>query len=317
MATGYRVFDERYLPTCFGFYNSGATCWWNALLQALLSCTSFNQYLLNHENEFTSNHLASAYIRILRHGVSGGTSAGASTTNVTGLAITALAGYVTEIQRQPEKRIRHPVGQESVQDHFADFLDLLNRPGLDVLFSNRYEYVVICPCGERTVTRRDNERDVFVVLTGDERTSTPEEFAACIRMRCETVDEFRCEKCNKKYTNVPRVQRLTMLREIIPVFYKGVRRQTTWFPPSMQFSCTDGRPLTYRLVSCIEHVGGYNTTTHTSSGHYYAKCLRRTHNTPTTLQYYTLNDCSVSAPHDTIQPTPYAHVLFYHLMPRE
>ena len=61
------VFNETYLPHAFGFRNMGATCYFNSLVQSLLSCTSLTQTMLENRNEpeYRSNIVARVYIQLL------------------------------------------------------------------------------------------------------------------------------------------------------------------------------------------------------------------------------------------------------------
>lgn len=60
-------FDEKRLPHAFGFRNLGATCYFNSLVQSLLSCTSLTNAMLNNRNapEYQNNIVAKIYIKLL------------------------------------------------------------------------------------------------------------------------------------------------------------------------------------------------------------------------------------------------------------
>ena len=51
----------------FGFNNLGATCYFNAMLQSLLSCTSFTQELLQHKEseEYDKNPVTKKLIELI------------------------------------------------------------------------------------------------------------------------------------------------------------------------------------------------------------------------------------------------------------
>ena len=60
-------FEEKLLPRAFGFRNMGATCYFNSLLQALLSCTSLSRVMMENRNvqQYQENMVAASYIKLL------------------------------------------------------------------------------------------------------------------------------------------------------------------------------------------------------------------------------------------------------------
>lgn len=60
-------FDDRYLPHPFGFRNLGATCYFNSMVQALLSCTSLTEVMLKNAKtqKYRNNPVAQTYIKML------------------------------------------------------------------------------------------------------------------------------------------------------------------------------------------------------------------------------------------------------------
>lgn len=311
----YLVYNPKYIPRAFGLNNTGAICWFNSLLQSLLGCSSITQYMLEHESEFQDNHLAVEYIKLLKmlfefdqdgrvvRPVESPPQA------VSSASSSILSGMAKEVRRQRDKRKKLPCGQEGVQDYFNDFIDLLNSDGITRLLNNKYEYIIFCEnCKQTTVTKRSNEKDLFIDMDCLREYKDRSSFTQWITNHATELDEFTCEKCGHKMKNFLRIQRLCLLREVAVIFFKWVRRHYNfWYPRNLQFKCKDGGFLTYQLVSQIEHIGSYNTLTHTSSGHYYAKSLRD--------RFYEFNDRSVTAS-DPV-PTVRSQVLFYHLMPRD
>jgi ubiquitin C-terminal hydrolase len=62
-----KSFEEKLLPPAFGFRNMGVTCYFNSLMQSLLSCTSLTEVMLKNRNldEYKNNPVATKYISIL------------------------------------------------------------------------------------------------------------------------------------------------------------------------------------------------------------------------------------------------------------
>ena len=60
-------FNSQYLPPAFGFNNLGATCYFNSLLQSLLTCTSLTEIFIKNKNnpKFKNNKVAMVYLSII------------------------------------------------------------------------------------------------------------------------------------------------------------------------------------------------------------------------------------------------------------
>jgi len=131
-------------------------------------------------------------------------------------------------------------------------------------------------------------------LSVEEQTN---QWAKYIRNHSTVVDTYTCDKCHTVMKNVSRVETLKMLREIIVCAldcFSVNGKQTQWYPLELKFLSTNGRYLRYKLVAQIEHSGSYSPVNHTSSGHYWARCLRISPGQQKP-EWKCLNDSSVSA----------------------
>ena len=59
-------FKSNFLVYPFGLYNNSIICYFNSLIQTLLSCTSITEYLLYNEEKFKNNNFLKIYITILK-----------------------------------------------------------------------------------------------------------------------------------------------------------------------------------------------------------------------------------------------------------
>lgn len=307
----YLRYNTKYIPAKSGFQNIGAICWWNSLVQSLLSCTSFNEYMSTNKQRFidNKNKLALAYIALLEKLIVTGTDPVSNDASLGSIHL--MNGYIHEVRTQKEKRKKIPNGMEGVQDYFNDFLDLLDDPGVERLFNNKYEYIMRCEhCKNIVVNKRNDAKDTFIEIPRDTRKfKSRSDFCDWVRSHYEIVDEYKCDKCKQVTKNFVRVENLRMLREIIVVFNKWKTNVARWLPRYLQFPALGGTKLTYKLVSQIEHSGVTRTLAGgsfmmASGGHYYCHALRD--------RYYTFNDSSVSEVDP--KPTEKTTVLFYHLM---
>ena len=60
-------FNSKFIPPSFGFRNIGATCYFNSLIQSLLTCTSLTELFLKNRNNklFAENSVAMVYLSII------------------------------------------------------------------------------------------------------------------------------------------------------------------------------------------------------------------------------------------------------------
>jgi uncharacterized UBP type Zn finger protein len=60
----YLFYNSEYVPDAIGFNNTGAICWFNSLLQSLLSCSSLTEKLLDLDaDNKVSNNFQYEYIK--------------------------------------------------------------------------------------------------------------------------------------------------------------------------------------------------------------------------------------------------------------
>jgi ubiquitin C-terminal hydrolase len=286
----YLFYDQQLVPTCNGFNNIGSICWFNSLLQMLLSTSPINTALLNAERNMRSNPLAVAYISLLKayqakQPISPTTSANLLQIFINRLRDRGLPPLTT--------------GQECADEGYLLFLDALNCPEVYNVCRNIYEYTIKCDCGAISSQHRDNAYRLQVHMTVPAKTG--EEFARWIHSHCSEVDTFYCQACKKQYKNVYRAEVAKMLREVIVCTFNKFQIKTkAFFPTTLEFPSM-GKTLRYRLVAQVEHSGTQR------SGHYWAKIVRDG-------STYLANDSSVST--TELVPAPETYMIAYVLIDR-
>lgn len=290
----YRVYDTRLSPAPKGFSNTGAICWFNSLLQSLVSCTSLSQRMIEYaqagasdsDQAVANNDFHRAYMAMLRDYINGYDVYGRS------------AEMLAMLMRHLHANGMHMLGntQECAHEGFTQTLDALG-PAAEV-FHMEHLGNISCVCGHES-----NQRDKSYALLINDLFSCSEQMSGHIHQFNNQVTEYTCEHC-RQCADTRRTYTLKQLRECIVLFYNQFyAKSCKWFPHEMTFPAMPrGTNLTYQLVAQIEHIGNMN------GGHYYAYVRRGD-------TWYCTNDTSVS----NVNPGPTANtfMVFYNLVSHE
>jgi uncharacterized UBP type Zn finger protein len=309
----YVHYDPECVPPAFGLSNTGAICWLNSLIQALLGVSSLNKTLLDHESEFSSNRFAREYIRLVKMSLGREPAAPGAIAGSSAAILGALIGRAREVGVSANLGM----GQECADEAFTLFIELFAHPLVEELFANVYELRIACTgCSKIVSKNRDNAFRIQLFTRID--LNTQDLFIRYIRAHPSQCDYFKCDDCGTIMRDFPREERLRRLGEVIVIVFNKFQQKTNrWFPPTLEFGSPDGSTLRYRLISKIDHSG----TMH--SGHYIANSLRATAAaTPgggvpnlgadRALQWSRLNDSSVSVGDGA--PSPSTFMVIYHMV---
>ncbi len=298
-------YDDKFIPTGQGFVNLGATCYFNSLLQCLLSCPSIYRTLdgLRDKEHVKQNRLAQNLLKLW--------DAALTDQPIYNLCVPIWRDIITISQNQ-NNRIRMNSGQQDAHEGLMMFLDAMETiPEVRRLFEHRHRIQVLCAICKKFVIDKRETNLVFEVQQ-DLKTEQLEKFKDIdefynssmslndfLRKQNGYIDENHlCEQCQQKCEKFKSTT-LTMIPEILPVvFKKYTHKSVTPFPATLEFAAKgSSRKLIYRLVAQSEHSGTM------MGGHYWAVCQRKG-------KWQTLNDSSVSD--GRAGPTMSTYMVFYH-----
>jgi len=297
-------YDEKCVPLGQGFINLGATCYFNSLLQCLLSCPSIYTTLnsIRDKQHVRQNRLAQNLLKLW--------DASLQEQPIHNLCVPIWKDIISISQKQNNK-IRMNSGQQDAHEGLMMFLDAMETiPEVQQLFEHRHRIQVLCDnCKEFVIDKR--ETNLVFEAQQDLKTDQLEKFKDVdeyyetnmslndflVKQNGYIDENHQCDKCNTKCEKF-KTTTLTMIPEILPVvFKKYITKTITPFPAMLEFKAKGGKKLIYKLVAQSEHSGNM------MGGHYWAVCLRQN-------GWQTLNDSSVSP--GNAGPTLNTYMVFYH-----
>jgi ubiquitin C-terminal hydrolase len=300
-------YNEKYVSKGQGFVNMGNTCYFNSLLQCVLSCPSvFETLELNKDLEHVKqNQLAQNMIKLHNFAM--------TEQNIHDKCIPVWRNILS-IAQSRQDNVKINMGQQDAHEGLMMFLSVMDTiPEIKRLFEHRHRIRVLCDSCKQWVVDKYETNLTFEVQPDlkteqiakfenvDSYYNSTVPFNEFLRKQNGYVDEdFICpnkECCDKSHKF--KTTTLTMIPEILPILIKKYSQKiATPFPAKLEFIAKGGTQKNiYMLVAQSEHSGSMG------GGHYWAIGLRSD-------GWKTLNDSSVS---DGVPgPTLNSYVLFYH-----
>jgi ubiquitin C-terminal hydrolase len=296
-------YNDKYVPNTCGFHNTGVICYLNTMMQALMSCSAFNQHLLENKEKFMAaalngNKIGLLYVKLLEeNGLSvspNGRVSKEAVSEIKQCNASALLRELIDLRKRENKRTLLHHQQEGFHEGLTFLIEALTDadPTVADLFNIRYKMDIECrscknvkegPQEKPNLMFHLFEEDPILQDALDSKTKIEE----YIRRHVNIPEDYKCEKCkaiNKVETilnpdgsqtkkiapHVRQYYRLARISSIIIlVFNKYDEKKYKFFPESLDFESKTGN-LHYELVSQVEHYGTK------FGGHYLTKCRRPT-----------------------------------------
>jgi len=307
-----------------GFCNLGSTCYFNAVCQSMLSCTSFIDIILKTNYAKIDNPVTKLFIELAKTNIDltqKMDSAESSVISDINEIKNKINKYSSQIWEQminklcKKKEIPTHMfmqGQQCAAEGFQYLLESMDEfHEIENLFIHRYKSLIYCHKCNKCISDVECSYSLFEVES-DLQSAQIDKFQKLhikstnmndyLSRQSSYVEGFTCAKCkstDEKY----RMNVLVMAPEILVVLSKKYNKKNkldiyTEFPDKMEFKGTRCI-MKYEAVAQIEHVGGRH------GGHYWAICRRKN-------GWFEMNDMSVTS--SKFQPTKNTYIVFYHLV---
>lgn len=315
----------------FGFRNIGATCYFNAIIQSLLSCTSFTDELLQKKERdvYEKNPVAKVFIELIEASVYYNDLClkliddDPSIVSMKNEAKNKLQEFSPILWKQMIillcKKKKIPIqtfmqGQQCAGEGYHYILETMEEfQVIQNLFLHRYKSLIRCFDCDKWVSDVENMYNLFEIEPDlkveqidkfkDYHTDAADMNEFLSKKTGYVDDNFICPSCKQKNEKY-RMDVLVMVPEILVVMAKKYDKRRklnvyTNFPEKLTFKGKQNNDMCYEAVAQIEHSGGRN------GGHYWAKCRRKN-------GWYDINDMTVSP--SKYQPTVNTYIVLYHIM---
>ncbi len=331
-------YNSEYEVLPIGFDNLGFTCYFNSLLQSLLSCTSFNETVLSLDGtdnilvlclqQLVKNLKQLDQLQTYKNKLSNSVELSNSTKlnnissqieqinyQINQLGPLCWKSMIKKIAEKSPNLARFAIGQQCAAEGFSMFLDSLEKfDDIQNLFLHRRNNRLHCSNCNIWFSSVDEVHNIFEVEAdlnaNNEEMNIPQtkNLNEFLLNQFGSVDEnCRCSQCGIKSKKL-RKSSLVMIPEILFIMSKkykyenGVGKKLniyTDFPKQLTFTSNTKTPLIYEAVAQIEHVGNLH------SGHYYAICRR-------SGGWFCLNDMGVNS--SEFHPTNNTYIVLYHIL---
>ena len=282
--------NDMYSIRPFGFANTGVICYFNAMLQSFLSCTSVVETIRNMPRvDRENNPLVNLIGQLIDSALN-------TRDDVAHFSPRIFAELMQQLRVQKKQYGRFGSGQEDSGEGFTIFLDALRLPVIERLFEHRYRHHITCGLCNYT-HQIEADESIFIEITEQQSHNIER---AIWNFDSAIDDNYKCTKCGCKGAKTKHTS-MTMVPEILVLLF--IKFEKKWLldaPRELHVPSRSGPMFNYKLTSLVEHDG---TAT---SGHYWAKCRRAG------SRFAVLNDTSVT-PLGALESSPKTYMAWYHI----
>jgi ubiquitin C-terminal hydrolase len=290
-------FNNEYSLIPFGIKNFGSTCYFNSFLQALITCTSFNKYILLNEN-LNNNKILQKLMEIFDQSIKI-----LSNKNISNIAYQIL-NIIEDYDRSGKNNIKLKKNNHNDSDDilslFFNYLDDNNLKSLLSLFMHRQRIYIYCSLSNEEYEIQCSENYVFY-LPQEHFIKSNKSFKDYFLQNFELIDNVDCRICDKKH-NVKKKNTISYVPEIIIVrVIRYLKKNIIYDKIPFNFNIPINKKNNfnkYEMIAHIEHTGN----------HYYSVCRRKNNS------WVIINDNRVIPISTNGILSNNTYLIFYHLI---
>jgi ubiquitin C-terminal hydrolase len=256
-----------------GFNNPGALCYFNSLVQSLLSLNSLNNTILESKGD---SELYEMYRNNLKNGIK---------EDFTSKLLKLLQKNI-----KMEKEMDFGNMQEDANECLVKLLDALHSAAVYILFNSLYCNDIYCAnCNKYLSTAKE----VLPYIVIDRDLKDTEHFTNyLLKHQNAAIMDYKSGCCQNKARSV---YNLLIGPKVLCILFPKYFVKTNYFFP-IEFNIHGIHEIKYNLIAQVEQFGSQN------GGHYTTRCLRNG-------IVYNFNDISVSK--SKFEITKETYLLFY------
>lgn len=296
-------YNEKESLNPVGFNNLGQTCYYNALMQALLSCTSFVQ-IIKQINDNAEIENSNDFLKILKHIIKKIETANSQNdiAEINNLGGISWKYMIRELIKKTKTKFEF--GQQCSVEAYTFLLQSLNFASLQNLFIHRRRNKLYCPNCETYFSDLNEINNIFEIKSNTFNNSfTQTNLNDFLLKQTDNIDEnCICSNCKVKGSK-SKHSNLVMIPEILFVmrdkYHTDSYDKSINFPEELVFTGKSKDNMIYKAVAQIEHSGNVN------GGHYWAICKRKN-------KWYNINDAYVTSAE--FKPSVNTYIVLYHIV---
>lgn len=237
----------------FGLQNNGVICYFNSLIQGLISCPAFISAVEGDKDGSNIANLMNNFLRSIQN------------INVSIFTILPVLNAIVNSHKFFGRQ------QEDASEGFDLLIDKFG-PRIESIFTSEWRVDVYCDTCRAIVSQSTDKMNRLIM----EQNFIPlydnhDKFEAYMGANMSEFNDYRCAQCGMSSTRGMKIARLIKPPDIYIVsFNKFINKWNIGYPKvvNVRYTHTYDAIAQYELVAVIRHYGG------ASGGHYNATVLR-------------------------------------------